>query len=121
MFSSQCCKLFAGWTEFGRVRFPGQYGSSDDPASVGFNETPQVGQGSALPNEIIHQQVIGTDNHFPRKKRLPGEPGKTIGARMPDHIDLNDGCIDRKAGSLRQFIGQCFGDGIDSGAFKGVG
>ena len=82
-----------------------------------FKMTAQIRQGAALPDKVIHHDIIGTGYDFAIKMSWMSQTGVAIRASMADDVGLDDVFINSPFQTVAQFIGQGFGNSIDPGSF----
>lgn len=101
---------------FARQGDSGQY-----LATMRLDMTAQVRERATHTDEIIHQHIIGSGKNRSVELGLPCEPGETIRAGVPNHVNLYHARIDRPPQPFAQLVSKNLGYGIDPFALKRVG
>ncbi len=120
MFAPECVEGGGLQAKPGRVRLSGEYASADHQATAGQDVTPQVCEGAALADEVIHENVLASRADATRKRRLARQPCEAGGAGVPDDVGLHHRALDLAPELEGETLGQHQRDRVHTRRLQGV-
>ncbi len=120
MFRSQCPYLGFIRSQLCRIRLSGQYRGSQNLSALLADEPGQIGQRSALADEVVDQLVRLASLNWSIEERLIGQPCEAVGPGVPHGIQLHDRIMDGQPKAPRQLLGQGHRDFIHALRFEGM-
>ncbi len=100
--------------------FAGQGYGGKHTAAARFNIALQVRQCTAHANKVVDHNVLLPGLNLSGESGLSCQSRKTVGARMPDEIGLNDPAIHRPTKRPTEFVRKNLRNGIDAFALEGM-
>ena len=100
--------------QLGRVGFAGQRNGTDYLAAPVLDPASQIGQCTALADEVVNHHVFAVPIDVTTKSGLASEASVPIRTRVANDIGLHDGCREGDCKTLAQEFRQGRRNGVDA-------